>query len=909
MRSAILSLIIFVIRALMALRYKISVKGLENIDTSRFRSKSGCVVLPSHPSYLDAPLVVSTLWKKLQPRPLALETYYYMPLFHKLMQMVRVLPVPNFYTSGNSIKKKRWQRTFESMVSQLKKGEDFLIYPSGKVKLTAVESLGGTSVVYDLLQRVPDANIVLVRIEGMWGSRLSKALKPDSPDFKSEFVFALKTFFKNFLFFSPRREITITYEIAGEYFPRTGDKLDINRYLERWYNNSLESKKITGEPLQLVSYSCFKEELPKLYEPEEEQKVELSQIPEKVQEDVIHFLSKLSGKKEENIQANLLLANDLGLDSLDAAEIISFLQDKYHVQQVYPQQLTTVLVVMGLAAKVLEEEEDPDHKEDLESISLKTWHNLNTRKLVRIPSGRTVPEVFLNSCSRMQAAACFVDSTSGVLTYNDIKTRVILLARHFQKLEGDNIGILLPSSGAAYITLLAIILTGKVPVMINWTTGKRHIEHVVESSGVKHIISSWKFIDRLDNVDLECLEEKLLLLEDLRSQITILDKVKAKIDSFKATKSLLRDFDIEDLPPSNPTVILYTSGTESLPKGVPLTHYNVLSNLRAGMSMIHLTPDDALLAYLPPFHSFGFSITGLLPLLAGVRAAYSPDPTNSSALVAMIDKFKPSIVCGAPTFLKGILKNGADEQFSSVRLFVSGAERASTEVSKRVEQMNWAEVVEGYGITECAPIISFNEPGFKKKGVGRPISGVEILVVHPETLTPLERGKEGLILTRGPNVFKGYLDDSIKSPFINVMGKSWYKTGDLGSLDEDGNIYISGRLKRFVKVGGEMISLTSLETAVYEAADKNGWELAEEGPSLAVLATEEADQKPLFYLFSRFDITLELANQALRDGGVSNLAKFAEVIKLDEIPVMGTGKVHYRHLEKHLQDKTSSNIS
>jgi acyl-CoA synthetase (AMP-forming)/AMP-acid ligase II/acyl carrier protein/1-acyl-sn-glycerol-3-phosphate acyltransferase len=907
--STILNVFNFLLGRLLSLRYSIKVKGLENIDPKRLHSKSGTIVLPSHPSYLDAPLVILSLWKKLRPRPLALETYYYMPLFHKMMKLLRVLPVPNFYTSGNSIKKKRWLKVFSEMEEQLKQGEDFLIYPSGKVKLTSVESLGGTSTVYDILQKVPDANVILVRIEGMWGSRLSKALRDTAPDFKAEFFFAIKALFKNLFFLVPKREITITYEVAGEYFPRKGNKLDINRYLERWYNNCLEEEKIVGEPLSLISYNYFNEELPAVYEPKEEKSVDLSQVPQKTKDEVLTFLAKLSGKKELNINPEQNLANDLGLDSLDAAEIITFLQDKYQVKRIYPQQLTTVLVVMGLAANLIQEESDPDQTDDVGAIPLKLWNQLGTRKLVRMPPGRTIPEVFLNSCSRMKGAACFADAISGVITYSDMKTRVILLARHFRSLEGNNIGILLPSSGAAYICLLAVTLAGKVPVMINWTTGKKHIEHVVDSSGVKHIISSWKFIDRLDGVDLDCVEEKLLLLEDIRSQLTFLDKVKAKVDSFKATKSLLRDFEIEDLPSRNPSVILYTSGTESLPKGVPLTHHNVLSNLRSAVSVIHLTPDDGLLAYLPPFHSFGFSITGLLPLLAGVRAAYSPDPTNSSVLVSMIDKFKPSIVCGAPTFLKGILKNGTNEQFESVRLFVTGAEKASQEVAKRVKEMEWAELVEGYGITECAPIISFNEPGFPKKGTGKPISGVEILIVHPETLAPMERTKEGLILTRGPNVFKGYTDGEIQSPFLEVMGKSWYKTGDLGSLDEEGNIYISGRLKRFVKVAGEMISLASLEDAIYEGAEKNDWKLSEEGPSLAVLAKEETDQKSQFFLFSRFDLSLDEANQALREGGISNLAKFSKVTTLDEIPVMGTGKVNYRHLEKHLQEDDSINLT
>lgn len=899
MRRLIITLLKYLVKLLFSTRYKITVKGLDKINPQ----EKGIVFLPNHPSYMDAPLVLHALWPTFTPRPLALETYYYMPFFHAIMRFLEVLPVPNFFTSGNSIKKRKWEKVFASMIRDIKSGQNFLIYPSGKVKLTSIESLGATSVVYDLVQEVPAVRLVLVRIEGMWGSRFSKSSKQTAPDFSFEIFQAFKIWAKNLFFFVPKREITLTFEMAGEKFPRKGSKLEMNRYLESWYNNCVGKQKISGECLNQVSYSCLNEEFLPVFEPKQEEQVEMASIPKEIQKEVIHFLTQLSTKEASQIQATDDLAKDLGLDSLDAAEIIAFLQDNYEVKRVHPQQLTTVSVVMALAARQLEEEEDETESEEVEKVSLKKWHDISTRKLVRIPPGKTIAEAFLNSCHRMKGAAAFADTTTGVLTYQDVKLRALLLAAKFKDLPGKNVGVLLPASGAVYLVILALQIAGKVPVMINWTTGKTHIDHVVNSSELSVIISSWKFIDRLDGVDLAFLEEKLLLLEDLRAHISLKDKLVAKLNSFKSTRSLLREFDIEDTSTTETCVLLYTSGTESLPKGVPLSHHNILCNLKGALPLVHLTPDDAVLAFLPPFHSFGFTVTGLLPLICGARSVYFPDPTNGAMLSRMIEKFEPSIVAGAPTFLKTILKHATQEQLSSVRLFVTGAERSSPEVAKKVAGLERAELIEGYGITECAPMLTINEPGSGKAGVGRPIAGVELMIVHPETKTPLEREKEGLILARGPNVFGGYTDNQVKSPFIEALGKNWYNTGDLGALDQDGYLRLSGRLKRFVKVGGEMISLASLEEAINQAALKNDWPLAEDGPSLAVLAKESSDKKTLFFLFTLFSISSEQANQALKEAGLSNLTKFSSVFNLESIPVMGTGKVHYRQLEEVLENK------
>ena len=266
-----------------------------------------------------------------------------------------------------------------------------------------------------------------------------------------------------------------------------------------------------------------------------------------------------------------------------------------------------------------------------------------------------------------------------------------------------------------------------------------------------------------------------------------------------------------------------------------------------------------------------------------------------------IERWQVTLLCIAPTFLKNLLRVGSREQLRSLQLVVAGAEKAPAEIFEAMKELSEStRIVEGYGITECAPILTLNPPAKPSQGVGLPLPGVEVVVVHPETHGIQSGGEQGLILVRGPNVFHGYLDPNLPSPFVDVGGKAWYQTGDLGYLDGNGYLTLTGRLKRFIKIGGEMVSLGAVEEALIQAAPKQGWPLDPELPSLAICAIEEEGKKSEMHLFTTFETTVEVANQALRESGMSNLIKVRTVKKLPFIPVLGTGKTDYRKLNEHL---------
>ncbi len=602
------------------------------------------------------------------------------------------------------------------------------------------------------------------------------------------------------------------------------------------------------------------------------------------------------------IKPEMNLAADLGMDSLDIAEVSIFLQDNFDVTGVPFNEITTVGKVMALGARQITYK---DEGAEEEAANISRWYkSRGPHRRLYVADGETIPEVFFNICEQMGKDVACADMRSGILTYKQMKMRAILISNYIRNLPGEYIGILLPASVGAGILILAVQMAGKIPLMVNWTVGPRHLESVKQTSKVQCILTSWAFIDKLENVDLNGIEDQLIMLEDVRHQLGLMDKLKALAWSYLGTKSLLKKLKIDNLHADSQAVLLFTSGTESMPKGVPLTHNNILSNQRALLQGIDINSDDILLSILPPFHSFGFTITGLLCIVAGVKSAFSPDPTDGPRLVQAIVRWGATIMGGTPTFIKAIMKVSQPEQFKTVRFCFTGAEKASAELFKLMSQFGKDNfLLEGYGITECSPVLTFNLLERPHRGVGLAAPGVELCVVHPETMQLLPTGSQGLILAHGPNVFSGYLNPGLSSPFVELQGKQWYKTGDLGFLDEEGYLTISGRMKRFVKIGAEMISLAAVEEGLLQEGIKKGWPVMTDGPAIAVCARETPNEKTKLYLFTSFEISLDDINKAMKDAGFSNIVRITNVMVLPTIPVMGTGKTNYRVLETEYMPK------
>lgn len=878
----------WVLRAGIALRYRVRVVGLNalQLDPSR-----GTLFLPNHPAQMDPVIVELLLFTRFHPRPLVDEAFFYQKGARPFMRIVRALPLASMGETANRWRAKQVEKQFGEIVEGLKRGENYLIYPAGRLKLSGVELIGGSSFAYRLVQACPECNVVLVRTEGMWGSQFSRALTGATPNFGAMLWRGLKILFSNVLLFTPRRKVTVTFATPPPDFPKQGTRMEFNRYLEQWYNRYPEPG---PEPLSLVPYVRWKKSTPTPFAPasKEERGKEVHEVPGGVKKRMLEYLSGLSGKPMLDIQPSDHLSEDLGLDSLDALQIAMFIEEEFPEAGPIAQVLTTVEDVLQAASGGLKHESAPE--EEIKGVKVE-----RRRLSPEPPVGRTIQESFVRVCKKRGTEIACIDRMSGSMRYKRLLRAALALREEISTYPQDKIGVLLPASSAAYLVIFAILLANKVPVMLNWTVGSRALDHAVDLTGIRAVISSSRFLDRLDAVHLGKAEDLLIYIEDVRRHLRLRDRLRALAKSVLPTQWLLARLGLRVLTSSDIAVILFTSGTETLPKGVPLSHANLLSNQRATWMSAHFRDDEVLYGILPPFHSFGFSMTGLFPFLTGMKACFSPDPTASHTLAKEIAQWHPTLLACAPSFIKALFRAARHDELASLRLIVSGAEKTPQALFDFVEEhLPQAELLEGYGITECSPVVTLQRQGKPHVGVGPPLPGVQLLIIDPETEKPLPEEREGEICIAGSGVFSGYLGVP-RDPFIEIEGKCFYRSGDRGYLTKDHELVLTGRLKRFVKIGGEMVSLGGLEEELDQLAREQKWAAdAGEGPILAVSAREKESKKPQIILYTTFAITKDAVNNALQVRGYSRLIKVSEVKQITSIPLTGTGKTHYRLLDE-----------
>lgn len=857
---------------ILSLRYKIEVKGAD------IQGKKGALILPNHPSQLDPFLLQILFFKKKIPcRPVAVEYLFQWSWLEPLLRLCRAISIPNFENSVNGYKMRKYDDAMVEIVNGLRRGDCFLFYPSGKVKKSAQEYLGGASGAYSLITQVPESEIILLRISGFWGSSFSRVFSKEMPNFERNLKRGLISVIKNAFFFTPRRKILIEIESAPKQLYQQKGCLDFNRSLEKWYNQYSDGKGgiVSEEPLQTVPLSRWSKKVPVIENFRSKPKIQMK-ISLEVQNLVYKEIARILNQDTLSIDPSMKLSEDLGMDSLSIADLHIFLSRRCKTQVIPIDELKTVQDVLEMA--------------DGHTLNQPTkkgyfhWPKEKDRSPLQIPLGNSLPEAIFNTCKRRRPFSICADDFSGVFSYSKFEKSIRILAEYFRKMPDERIGILLPASSTVFVILFAVQLSGKVPVVMNWTLGSRYLEKMVELSKVTKVIASLNFIDRLNNVDFGSVYNKFEFIENIRKRISLKTKV----------SGLLRKQKYEKINPV--AVILFTSGSESAPKGVPLTHENILSNIRSVLSSFPFEKEHISLGVLPPFHSLGFTVAGMLPLLSGFRVAFFPDPTDPFALSEGINRWKVTHLPLAPSFLKSVLATATKEQLSTIKVFFCGGEKTPFQLREQVKSdFPDAHFIEGYGVTECSPCVAIGRPESSWKGVGPMIEGVEVMTLHPEDRSPLPQGREGEIAVSGPNVFQGYLGQ-IGSPFVDLSEKRWYCTGDLGFVDAEKNLILSGRLKRFIKLSGEMISLGAMEDGLTQELLKQS--SAQALPFLAIYAEEVENERPRLILITKIPLSREQANDLLKQAGFSTLIRIDTVKQIDEIPVSLTGKIDYRHLSQ-----------
>jgi len=421
------------------------------------------------------------------------------------------------------------------------------------------------------------------------------------------------------------------------------------------------------------------------------------------------------------------------------------------------------------------------------------------------------------------------------------------------------------------------------------------------------LLTSPVFIDRLKKKDIsiDSIADKFVMIDDIKAQITKMQKLAAFARSrFKQLWTTPFSWQISDY-----SVVLFTSGSTNRPKAVPLTHENQLTNIRDAARVFALEPNDRIIGFLPPFHSFGSTGTQVLPLLAGIPTVYAPDPTDYRGIAKLIGAYEPTIIMGTPTFLEGIARKADKGQLVSLRVALAGAEALKQKTVDLLHEANPnLQILEGYGTTEASPIVAVNPLENPKPGtVGKMLKSVEYAIIDPETRKTVEIGSPGMLLIRGKSIFEGYWKATAdQNPFREHAGKSdWYETGDIVVEDADHYIKIVGRLSRFRKRGGEMVNLAMIEHVLqpFLPSDASG------APTLIVESV--GDNMPLV-LFTPLDLSMS-AGQAkawvrekMKDAGLPPTWYVDEVRQGVAIPVLGTGKANPKALQNLLIEEAKA---
>ena len=470
------------------------------------------------------------------------------------------------------------------------------------------------------------------------------------------------------------------------------------------------------------------------------------------------------------------------------------------------------------------------------------------------------------------------------------------LSRFLRKeFTDERIAIVLPASKGGVIANLAVALAGKIPVGLNFTSGRAAIESSCRRADLRVAITATSFIPRLNDFPWP---EHVLKLDALMPKMKRQILLWWMLAVCCPTSLLLRLLKIPKEGGHREAILLFTSGSAGEPKGVVLSHRNILGNVSQFNVLLNAKKDDAILASLPFFHSFGSTVTLWYPLVEGVPIVTYPNPLDAAKIAALIEKYKLTLLLATPTFLRAYLRKAQPPQLRSLRLIITGAEKLPMDLANAFENRFGQRLLEGYGLTETSPVVSVNlpEPKTKRPGdivqpssrlgsVGKLAPGMAAEIRDPDTDRKLSLHESGMLWLRGPNIFEGYLHDPKRT--AEVLRDGWFKTGDIGRFDEDGFLYIEGRLSRFSKIAGEMVPHEALEQKIAAALGLDD----QSERVVAVVGVPDESKGEAVILLAAIQIDAEQLRIKLRDLGVPNLWVPKRICRIDAIPVLASGKL------------------
>lgn len=468
------------------------------------------------------------------------------------------------------------------------------------------------------------------------------------------------------------------------------------------------------------------------------------------------------------------------------------------------------------------------------------------------------------------------DAADGVLSHSKAMMGAHLLGKRLQQVTapGETVGVLLPNANGLVLTLLGLMSAARVAAMLNYTAGPANVTSAVATAQIRTIVSSRTFVDKADISDVIAAAEQaganIVWLEDLSGTVSLLDKIGAALQWHRP---------LQPQDASKPAVILFTSGSEGTPKAVVLSHRSLIANAMQAEARITISPADKLLNVLPAFHSFGLTGGTILPLLTGVRLILYPSPLRYKLIPKVARKARPTIMFGTDTFLAAYARTAEDGDFSSLRFAVAGGEPVRQETRHVWRERFDTEIVEGYGLTEAAPVVAVNTATHHRDGtVGRLLPGMRMRLEKIEGVT-----EGGRLWLQGPNIMMGYMTADRPGELQPLDG--WHDTGDIVSVDREGFITILGRAKRFAKIAGEMVSLGAVEMLVQT--------LWPEQHHAVVAVPDKRRGERIVLVTTAPDADAEALRVHGKQTGVAELMLPQNIIKVQELPILGSGKTDY----------------
>jgi acyl-[acyl-carrier-protein]-phospholipid O-acyltransferase / long-chain-fatty-acid--[acyl-carrier-protein] ligase len=518
---------------------------------------------------------------------------------------------------------------------------------------------------------------------------------------------------------------------------------------------------------------------------------------------------------------------------------------------------------------------------------------------------RSLPRAFLDTSRANWSKVGLTDSTGVALTFGSALVRSLALGRALVRELGPEpcVGLMVPPSVPGAVANIALLMMGKIPINLNYSASQTVIDAGTDQAGIKHVVTSRKVIEKVHLTP----KGTLVYLEDMPAKVTKLDKLWAAALAKVVPQGLLGSFlpGLKDETLDSTATIMFTSGSTGEPKGVVLSHGNILNNVHQMRCQLELDPLDVVaLGILPFFHSFGFTVGIWTILLLGKKAVYHSNPLETKIIGDLCEKHKVTLIAASPTFARHYIQR-KPEQYATLYHLLLGAEKLQPRTAEEIRSKIHIEPLEGYGTTEMSPVAAVNVPfevtlpdGRKVPGnrpgtVGRPLPGTAIKTIDPESGADLPRGTEGMILVKGPQIMKGYLDKPEATS--KVLKDGWYNSGDLGYLDPDGFLKITGRLSRFSKIGGEMVPHLGVESALMEAAGVD--EMA-----LAVTAVpDDKRQERLVVVHAKLPISAAEIVKKLNAAGLPKLwiPSAEDFIQVEAVPRLGPGgKLDLRRLKE-----------